>query len=256
MSNVVSQVVLQLRNMLAYEPRQVKLFLQALTHSSYANEHGTESNERLEFLGDAVLELAVSHALFQRFPHAHEGHLTKMRSTLVSESALAEAARTFGLHEWILLGKGEEAQGGREKNSVVSDALEAFLGALYLDGGLTMACALVEHLFAQKWPSPPETFRPTDFKSKLQEHTQHLWRERPTYALIESRGPEHAKEYRVAVQLPNGQCFEAWESSIRKAEQAAAALALGALRSAPLRRSLQTDEDTHEPGSWKTPAGL
>lgn len=232
MEDGVRHVLQQLAGMLAYQPRQVKLFVQALTHSSHANEHHTESNERLEFLGDAVLELAVSHALYTRFPHAQEGHLTKMRSALVSEAALADAARAMGLHRWILLGRGEEAQGGREKNSVVSDALEALLGAVYLDGGLEMACALVERLFAGKWPSPPETFRPADFKSKLQEHTQSLWRERPTYTLLASRGPEHAKEYHVQVQLPNGQTFHAWETSIRKAEQAAAALALAALTAA------------------------
>jgi ribonuclease-3 len=240
----IQRVLHELHRMLAYQPRQVKLFIQALTHSSHANEHQTESNERLEFLGDAVLELAVSHALYSRFPHAQEGHLTKMRSALVSEAALAEAARTIGLHEWILLGRGEEAQGGREKNSVVSDALEALLGALFLDGGLQPACALVDHLFAGKWPTPPETFRPADFKSKLQEYTQSRWRQRPTYSLLASRGPEHAKEYHVQVTVPDGQSFCAWETSIRKAEQAAAAAALQAL----------TESDAHaesllKPGS-------
>ncbi len=240
----VHQLLEQLRRMLAYQPRQVKLFVQALSHSSYANEQHTESNERLEFLGDAVLELAVSHALYTRFPQAQEGHLTKMRSALVSETALADAARAIGLHQWILLGRGEEAQGGREKNSVVSDALEAVLGALYLDGGLAVACAFVDQLFQDKWPLPPETFRPADFKSKLQEHTQSLWRERPTYSLLAHRGPEHAKEYHVQVQLPNGQVFHAWETSIRKAEQAAAALALAALT----RMDTESVQARQEPG--------
>lgn len=211
---------------LHYEFSQVKLFIQALTHTSHANEHGGEHNERLEFLGDAVLELAVSHKLFQKFPEAQEGQLTRMRSALVSEQAPAAITRRIGLGPCLLLGKGEQAQGGRDKNSVLSDGLEALLGAVYLDGGLQAAQSCVEHMYAGQWPSPPEIFRPRDFKSQLQELTQRVWKARPVYTLSDSRGPEHAKKYTVTLTLPDGRQVEWTERSMRKAEQGAAAQAL------------------------------
>lgn len=213
-----------------YEFKQVKLLIQALTHSSHANEHGCPHNERLEFLGDAVLELAVSHELFQKFPEVQEGHLTKMRSALVSEGALAQAARRIDLGSCLLLGKGEDVQGGREKNSVLSDGLEAVLGAVYLDGGLVPAITCVNFLFDGQWPSPPQTFRPRDFKSLLQEATQRIWKARPAYALRDSYGPEHAKQYTVVVTLPDKTEVECEDRSMRKAEQGAAEQALRLLR--------------------------
>lgn len=219
-----------LQNEIHYEFKQVKLLIQALTHSSHANEHGCPHNERLEFLGDAVLELAVSQELFHKFPEVQEGHLTKMRSALVSEGALAQAARRIRLGKCLLLGRGEDVQGGREKNSVLSDALEAVLGAVYLDGGLEHAITCVNFLFAGLWPAPPETFRPRDFKSLLQEATQRIWKARPSYALRESHGPEHAKQYTVVVTMPDKTEVEWEERSMRKAEQGAAEQALMQLR--------------------------
>ncbi|GAB1410337.1 ribonuclease III [Desulfovibrionales bacterium] len=215
-----------LQSEIHYEFKQVKLLIQALTHSSYANEHDCPHNERLEFLGDAVLELAVSHILFAKFPDAQEGHLTKMRSSLVNEAALAQVARHLRLGSMLFLGKGEDVQGGREKNSVLSDALEAVLGAIFLDNGLESVTACVKNLYKEQWPAPPATFRPKDYKSQLQEMTQRMWKERPAYTLRESHGPEHAKHFVVQVALPDGTNIE-WEaSSMRKAEQGAAACAL------------------------------
>jgi ribonuclease-3 len=219
-----------LQSEIHYEFKQVKLLIQALTHSSHANEHGCPHNERLEFLGDAVLELAVSHELYRKFPEVQEGHLTRMRSALVSEGALAQAARRIDLGSCLLLGKGEDVQGGREKNSVLSDALEAVLGAVYLDGGLEAAILCVNFLFEGQWPSPPQTFRPRDFKSLLQEATQRIWKDRPSYALRSSHGPEHAKQYTVVVTLPDRTEVEWEERSMRKAEQGAAEQALRLLR--------------------------
>ncbi len=219
-----------LQSEIHYEFKQVKLLIQALTHSSHANEHGCPHNERLEFLGDAVLELAVSHELFLKFPEVQEGHLTKMRSALVSEGALASVAKRIGLGACLLLGKGEDVQGGREKNSVLSDAMEAVLGAVYLDGGLKAAITCVNFLFAGHWPAPPQTFRPRDFKSLLQEATQRIWKARPSYALRDSHGPEHAKLYAVIVTLPDNTTVEWEERSMRKAEQGAAEQALRLLR--------------------------
>ncbi|NLW80931.1 MAG: ribonuclease III [Desulfovibrionales bacterium] len=231
MSQEIPMDALQaLQSEIHYEFKQVKLFIQAITHTSYANEQGGVHNERLEFLGDAVLELAVSHALFLHYPEAQEGHLTKMRSSLVSEAALAAAARRIGLGPILLLGRGEESQGGREKNSVLSDALEALLGAVYLDGGIKAVFTCVDTLFQGQWPTPPSTFRPRDFKSQLQELTQMIWKARPTYALRDSQGPEHAKQYTVALTLPDGTQVEWMESSMRKAEQGAAARALKDLK--------------------------
>jgi ribonuclease-3 len=223
---IPSDALQKLQSGIHYEFRQVKLLIQALTHTSHANEHGGCHNERLEFLGDAVLELAVSHELYLMFPDAQEGHLTRMRSAMVSETALAGVARRIGLGDRLQLGKGEESQGGREKNSVLSDALEAVLGAVFLDGGLQAAQDCVKFLFDGRWPSPPETFRPRDFKSLLQEATQRLWKSRPPYALGASRGPEHAKIYSVVVTLPDGTRLECEERSMRKAEQGAAEQAL------------------------------
>ncbi len=215
-----------LQSEIHYEFKQVKLLIRALTHTSYANEQDCVHNERLEFLGDAVLELAVSHVLFAKFPEAQEGHLTKMRSALVSEPALAGVARRIGLGSCLLLGKGEAAQGGREKNSVLSDALEAVLGAIYLDGGLEAVIRSVNFLYEGRWPVPPETFRPRDFKSQLQEMTQRIWKARPAYALLDSSGPEHAKQYIVEVILPDKSTIQWTDSSMRKAEQGAAERAL------------------------------
>lgn len=226
---VPRDALLQLQSEIHYEFKQVKLLIRALTHTSYANEQDCEHNERLEFLGDAVLELAVSHVLFVKFPEAKEGHLTKMRSALVSESALAGVARRIDLGSCLLLGKGETAQGGREKNSVLSDALEAVLGAIYLDGGLQAVVASVNFLYEGHWPVPPETFRPRDFKSQLQEMTQRIWKARPSYALLDSSGPEHAKQYIVEVSLPDKSTVQWSDSSMRKAEQGAAERALHVL---------------------------
>lgn len=220
-----------LQSKIHYEFKQVKLLIQALTHTSHANEKGCLHNERLEFLGDAVLELAVSHELFQKFPEAQEGHLTKMRSAMVREAALAQVAKRIGLGECMLLGKGEEGQGGREKNSVLSDAMEAVLGAIYLDGGLDSAQTCVNFLFEGLWPSPPETFRPKDFKSLLQEATQRIWKARPSYALGSSHGPEHAKLYSIIVTLPDNTQVQWEERSMRRAEQGAAEQALRLIKS-------------------------
>jgi ribonuclease-3 len=121
-------------------------------------------------------------------------------------------------------------QGGREKNSVLSDALEAVLGAVYLDGGLASAITCVNFLFEGQWPAPPETFRPRDFKSLLQEATQRIWKARPSYALRDSHGPEHAKQYTVVVTMPDKTEVEWEERSMRKAEQGAAEQALLLLR--------------------------
>ncbi len=215
-----------------YRFRQVKLLELALSHSSWANERGcpAESNERLEFLGDAVLELCVSQEIFLRYADADEGLLTKVRSRLVKTTTLAEVARAFGLDRSLRLGRGEEAQGGRERDGLLADSLEALLGAVFLDGGFDAAQELVLRLLGPRFPETASIAPAKDYKSRLQEITQETHRERPVYSLADASGPEHSKVFAVEVVLPGGQRFKAEGGSLKKAEQAAAALALATLR--------------------------
>lgn len=214
-----------------YHFKEVKLLETAMRHTSAANElgEGVEHNERLEFLGDAVLELCISEALYQRFPHEREGVLTAMRSQLVNQQRLAELSRSIHLNTHISLGKGEENQKGREKDTVLSDAFEALLGAVYLDGGLVSVQQVVRHLFDPLWALLDGQPKVKDYKSVLQELTQDIFKERPSYSLENSTGPEHAKEFFVRMTLPDGTAFEAHGSSVKRAEQNAAALGIAHL---------------------------
>lgn len=202
--------------------------LTALTHSSYANEHGQtlESNERLEFLGDAVLELAVSECLFHRYPDAHEGQLTRIRSRLVKEKTLAVLARDLGLDRAILLGRGEESQGGRERDSLLADAMEALLGAAFLDAGYPKVLEIVSHIFSDMWPDSPDLPKVKDYKTRLQEITQQTFRKRPVYVQLGASGPDHARVYEVEVRLPDGSGFTGSGASLKRAEQLAARAAI------------------------------
>lgn len=204
----------------------------ALTHSSWANEcgEGQIHNERLEFLGDAVLELCVSTHLYHLFPDAREGELTKMRAHLVSTVSLAERARKIGLDGLLKLGRGEESQGGRSRDSVLSDAFEAMLAAVYEDGGFAAAQAAVGRLFADRWPKTAEKAMPKDYKTRLQEASQQRFGQAPLYTRLGSEGPEHAKVFEIALRLPDGTEFTATGSSCKKAEQGAARQALEVLQ--------------------------
>lgn len=217
----------ELQTVLSYHFTQVKYLRRALTHSSYANEQNLSGdNERLEFLGDAVLELAVSQLLYRRFPEAPEGVLTKLRAEMVSEPALAGLAKVIGLDRLILLGRGEEMQGGRERSSLLSDAVEAVFGAVFLDGGYQAAENCIEGLMEERVPEVVMEHRPKDAKSLLQETTQKYWKDRPVYSLISSEGPEHSKTFEVRLDLPDGASFSARGPSVKKAEQKAASKAL------------------------------
>lgn len=220
-----------LEQAIGYVFAKPELLETALTHSSWANERGDAShhNERLEFLGDAVLELCISEELFARFPDAPEGELTLLRSQLVNESSLAIMARRLGLETHVLLGKGEEIQGGRARPALLSDVFEAVIGALFLDGGYKAARHFLTEAFKDAWPAQPLAPKNKDFKSRLQEYTQKHYKARPVYALLGSDGPEHDKRFRVALTLPDGQTLTAVDKSVKKAEQLAAKLALDAL---------------------------
>ncbi|MFZ5427951.1 MAG: ribonuclease III [Thermodesulfobacteriota bacterium] len=218
-----------LQESISYRFGQVKLLATALTHSSYANEQGSSHNERLEFLGDAVLELAVSEELYKRFPEAPEGALTKLRAKLVSMPSLARMARELRLETYIQLGKGEESQGGRDRDSLLSDAFEALLGAVFEDGGFEAARGVVRKVFASLWPERIEEPKARDFKSRLQEFTQREHKSRPIYRLLGSSGPEHEKLFDVELALPDGRVVLSKGTSVKKAEQAAARQALDIL---------------------------
>ena len=211
-----------------YDFSQVKLLETALTHSSFVNERqeGGEHNERLEFLGDAVLELCVSEELYRRFPDAREGVLTAMRSRLVNQDNLAHLAGNIGLDKCLLLGRGEENQGGRSRDSILSDAFEALLGAIFLDGGFPAAQKAVDGLLGTRLDTPLPPVKGRDHKSLLQEVVQRLFKIQPVYTLVETSGPEHAKSFVVRLELPDGRVFSATGSSIKRAEQQAALDAL------------------------------
>lgn len=205
-----------------------ELLNEALTHSSHANESPgkARSNERLEFLGDAVLELCVTEELYVRYPDADEGQLTTFRAMLVNERVLAGQARDLGLDFALLLGRGEENQGGRKRPGLLSDAFEALLGAIFLDGGYHAAKGWVLKRFEGLWPGASEVSAEKDYKTKLQELTQQLFRERPVYVLENTTGPEHERIFHVALHLPTGDVFRSCGTSVKKAEQSAARNAL------------------------------
>lgn len=218
-----------LEHRLQYRFQNISLLITALTHSSWANEHHTIHNERLEFLGDAVLEVIISHEIYRRFPTEREGAMTHLRSRMVSEGKLAELARSLHLGEAMLMGRGEESQGGRERPALIADAMEAVLGAVYLDGGIDQASALIHRLYAGRWPSLSTEQKTKDYKTRLQEATQAVLHTLPVYRPVTSTGPEHAKTFQVQLELSDGRTFSAQGGSLKRAEQEAARLALEAL---------------------------
>jgi ribonuclease III len=203
----------------------------ALRHRSWCAEHpGQESNERLELLGDAVLGMVVTDHVFHRFPAASEGELAKIRATVVSAVTLAEVADELHLGEAVLLGKGEDASGGREKPSILADAMEAVIGAVYLDGGPAPAAGLVLGLLGDRIAAAAEGPGGTDYKTQLQELAARRFEQLPVYDL-EAEGPDHQRRFFAVVRL-DGRTWGAGEGRSKKqAEQAAARAAFDRLRS-------------------------
>jgi ribonuclease-3 len=198
----------------------------AMTHRSFSPEE--TNNETLEFLGDAVLALAVADLLMERFPRAREGELSKMRAALVNAEVLALKARALDLGPHLRLGKGEEKSGGRDKESILAAAYEAVLGAVYLDGGYEAArqaigMHFVEDVAAQLGAAS------RDYKTRLQEITQRLFRETPVYTLVEESGPDHEKLFVSEIAIAGRSCGRGVGRSKKMAEQAAAMTALEAL---------------------------
>ena len=216
----------KLQKIIGYRFQNRELLKQALTHSSYANEKGTGhlgSNERLEYLGDAVLELVSSEYFYHAYPEVPEGKLTKMRASFVCEPALAETSERISLKDFILLGKGEEATGGRKRPSIISDAFEALIGAVYLDGGFANAKELILR-FILADTDRDEFFY--DSKTILQEEMRKRLAPEPTYVLLDESGPDHEKVFVVEVRSGEDVLGRGTDSSKKHAEQRAAYEAL------------------------------
>ncbi|BEQ13250.1 ribonuclease III [Desulfoferula mesophila] len=215
----------QLCERLGYSFSEPALLLQAVRHSSYIHEHPEEmdqSYERLEFLGDAVLELVITELLYQRFPEASEGHLSKARAGVVNENRLAGVARSLDLGPCLLLGRGEEMQGGREKPSILADVVEAIAAAVYLDGGLDQAREVLGRLLAEATEKAMLRSPKKDYKTRLQEDVQQVLHFTPVYELIHAEGPDHAKLFTAALVIDGRRVATGSGRSKKEAEQDAA----------------------------------
>ncbi|WP_438822211.1 ribonuclease III [Kineococcus terrestris] len=219
-----------------------QLLVQAFTHRSYAYEHGgLPTNERLEFLGDAVLGLVVTDELYRRFPDVPEGRLAKLRASVVNMRALADVARGLRLGDSVRLGKGEETTGGRDKSSILADTLEAVIGAAYLSLGLDTARAFVLRLVTPLVEASERLGAAgTDWKTALQELTASSGLGAPSYVVTDS-GPDHAKSFRAEAVVAGTPLGEGAGRSKKEAEQQAAAAAVSSLREAGTARSVRDE---------------
>lgn len=223
-------MIKDLEEAIGYRFQNITLLQNALTHSSYANErwhNSLLSNERLEFLGDSVLGMVVAEHLYKQFPDRPEGELTKMRADMVCETSLAAIAEKIGLGQHLLLGHGEDRLGGRNRASILADAVESVIAASFLDGGMAAAEGFIRQFVLTN--VPVKRMQNTDYKTALQELVQQKKNQTLTYVLTGESGPDHDKVFCVDVLL-NDQCVGSGTGSSKKrAEQAAAQSALQAL---------------------------
>lgn len=218
----------QLQNRMGIRFTNQSLLLQAFTHRSYLNEAknaGLEHNERLEFLGDAVLELVVTEHLYKNFPN-QEGELTNWRSAIVKGEVLAKAATDLGLGELLLLSKGEEKSGGRQRGLILANTFEALIGAAYLESGYQPVAKFINQVLISLLPDIIKHKLYIDAKSQLQEVAQEKVSKTPSYRVISEHGPDHSKQFKVGVFVGSTQIAEGEGASKQRAEQAAAANAL------------------------------
>lgn len=222
----------QLQQKLQIQFHNRLLLKQAFTHASYVNEHRfsqQQDNERLEFLGDAVLELTVSEYLYNLFPNRPEGELTKLRAAIVCEPSLVKFAEQLEFGQYVLLGKGEELTGGRTRPALLADVFESFVGALYLDQGLDAARAFLDRYVFPLLEEGGKVHM-SDFKTELQELTQHHNMGVLEYRIVEERGPAHEREFVSEVYMGNERVGRGSGRSKKEAEQQAAAEALKQLK--------------------------
>jgi ribonuclease-3 len=194
----------QLQDTLPHLFSDLDLLKEALRHSSYVNEQPDDElrdNERLEFLGDAVLNLVIGHLLMQSFPQMREGDLSRIRANMVNETQLAEIARSIDLGSYLLLGKGELQNNGRDKSSLLANAFEAVMAAVFLDNGLDAAVTVIQRHFKDLVASAPTAAIGQDYKSRLQEAVQSTIREIPQYRVIDESGPDHDKVFTVSMSV-------------------------------------------------------
>ncbi len=217
----------ELEKAIGYQFRNITLLQNALSHSSYANERwhdSLKSNERLEFLGDSVLGMLVAEHLFRTFPDRPEGELTRMRADMVCEKTLAKVANRLDLGRHLMLGKGEESGGGRNRDSILADAVESVLAACYLDGGMDAALQFVQKFILVN--VPVTKLHNADYKTALQELVQQKKNQTIAYRLVGESGPDHDKQFRVEVTLNGETVGFGIGSSKKRAEQAAAQAAI------------------------------
>ena len=223
-------MIKDLETAIGYRFQNIQLLQNALTHSSYANErwhNSLLSNERLEFLGDSVLGMLVAEYLFHTFPDRPEGELTRMRADMVCETTLAAAANRIGLGEHLLLGHGEERFGGRQRNSILADAMESVIAACFLDGGIEAALKIVQQFILVD--VPVTKLHNADYKTALQELVQQKKNQVLSYALVGQSGPDHDKQFEVEVSLNGKSVGRGTGRSKKRAEQEAAKAAIETL---------------------------
>jgi len=226
--------LISLQERLGYRFHNGKLLVQALTHKSFHNENSEQSpghNERLEFLGDAVLDLVLSDLLMQAFPDFPEGDLSKIRASFVNESVLADMARECGFDRVVRLGRGEILTGGMDKPRILASVLEAIIGAYYLDAGFLETFKWVRELFSSRLENLDLSLHfAMDYKTRLQELVQERYREAPKYVVTNSEGPDHEKTFYVEVSVDEQVMAKGQGRSKKVAEQEAARLALETLK--------------------------
>ena len=217
----------QLQKSLGYQFKDEKLITEALTHRSYSRNF---NNERLEYLGDAVLDLIVGEYLYKLFPEAEEGMLSKLRAALVNEESFDKLAKRINLGKYLLLSSAEENNGGREKPSILSSAFEALIGAVYLEAGFETAKDIALKLLKEEYPeiTPEELLK--DYKTTLQEITQAHFGEVPQYKLINTKGPDHKKEFEIGVFINNKEYARALGKSKKAAQQEGARITIEKLK--------------------------
>lgn len=212
---------------LQYTFKDKQLIIEALTHKSYKQPY---DNERLEFLGDAVLDLVVGEYLFKKFASSNEGNLSKIRASLVNEAGFDKLARDLKLGDYIFLSNAEENNGGREKPSLLSNAFEALMGAIYLESGLSVVNEIAIKLIEKNYKDISLNSLSRDYKTMLQELTQARFGVPPEYVVLASRGPDHLKEFEVAVIIENKEYAKAIGKSKKIAQQECAKIAIDMLK--------------------------
>jgi ribonuclease-3 len=219
----------QLELNIGYVYRNKMNAFQAITHSSYAYEHRPEaisSNERLEFLGDSVLNFIITNRLYKEASDMPEGEMSKLRASVVSEASLSNCARQLKLGEVLLLGKGEELMGGRQRSSILADAMEAIIGSIYLDGGLEAAKNFVDEFLHENYMKALQGNLFSDFKTKLQEEVQKKGNYTIQYTVVDEKGPDHNKVFTTTVSVNGSVLGEGTGRTKKEAEQNAAGNAL------------------------------